>query len=269
MLSGRFYSYGSFGSIDEWGLGASKRLPTKRLIFFTRSQTTEAIYDDEGRSMNRYGKCIEFWDGIFSKETSALPKKKETGNAEFDKGLEWLTEGASSVLDFGCGNGTVLFLCNKYGTTVHIGIDLSPQAIKSAVEKSRTVEKGNFRFICGGAEALKEICDGSVDCAVLSNIIDNLYPDDAVRVLDEIGRILKKNGKLLVKLNPYITDRQKEEYGIKTVSGNLLDDGLLLWNNTNDEWENIFASRFSMIRYTEIYYEEYEQSNRMYLLTKQ
>ena len=79
----------------------------------------------------------------------------------------------------------------------------------------------------------------------------------------------KRNGKLLVKLNPYITDRQKEEYGIKTVSGNLLDDGLLLWNNTNDEWENIFASRFSMIRYTEIYYEEYEQSNRMYLLTKQ
>lgn len=51
--------------------------------------------------------------------------------------------------------------------------------------------------------------------------------------------------------------------------GNLLDDGLLLWNNTNDEWENIFASRFSMIRYTEIYYEEYEQSNRMYLLIKQ
>ena len=79
----------------------------------------------------------------------------------------------------------------------------------------------------------------------------------------------KRNGKLLVKLNPYITDRQKEEYGIKTVSGNLLDDGLLLWNNTNDEWENILSSRFSMIRYTEIYYEEYEQSNRMYLLTKQ
>ena len=76
--------------------------------------------------MNKYDKCIELWDDIFSKQESVLPKKKESGNVEFDKGLAWLT--------------------------------------------------------------------------------DNLYPDDAISDLEEIKRILKKNGKLLVKLNPFISD---------------------------------------------------------------
>ena len=218
--------------------------------------------------MNKYDKCIELWDDIFSKEESVLPKKKETGNVEFDKGLAWLTDNTLSVLDFGCGNGTVLFLCNNYGTHTHIGIDLSSQAIKSAIEKSKMVENGDFQFLCGGIDVLKRIQDESMDSAILSNIIDNLYPDDAISVLEEIKRILKKNGKLLVKLNPFISDEQIEEYGIRTISGNLLDDGKILWNNTNEDWEDILGARFSISKYVEIYYEEYEQINRMYLLTK-
>ena len=213
-------------------------------------------------------KCIELWDEIFSKEESVLPEKKETGNKEFDKGLAWLTDNSLSVIDFGCGNGTVLFLCNKYGTSTHIGIDLSSQAIKSANQRCKLVENGDFQFLCGGIEMLKGISDESVDSAILSNIIDNLYPDDAISVLEEIKRILKKNGKLLVKLNPFMTKKQIEEYGIKTISGNLLDDGMILWNNTNEEWEDILSQRYSIDSYAEIYYEEYEQTNRMYLLIK-
>ena len=44
---------------------------------------------------------------------------------------------------------------DRYGTDTHIGIDLSPQAIKSAIEKSKMIENGNFQFLCGGIEALK------------------------------------------------------------------------------------------------------------------
>lgn len=107
-----------------------------------------------------------------------------------------------------------------------------------------------------------------MDSAILSNIIDNLYPDDAICVLEEVRRILKKDGKLLVKLNPLITDDQIVACGIKKISDNLFDDGMLLWNNTNEEWDSILGSRYSIIDYKEIYYEEYDQINRMYLLTK-
>ena len=77
---------------------------------------------------------------------------------------------------------------------------------------------------------------------------------------------MKKGGKLLVKLNPYITDEQIEEYGIKKIGDNLLDDGMILWNNTNEMWISIFQKKYSIIRYEEIIYEEYAQMNRMYLL---
>lgn len=215
-----------------------------------------------------YAKCIGFWNEVFAREVPVFPKAAKTGIEEFDAGIAWLADGSESVLDFGCGNGTLLFICRNLGTKTHIGIDLSEQAIKSAVERSRAVQNENFSFINGGTEQLKNIADNSVAAAILSNILDNLYPDDAVFALGEIHRLLKRGGKLLVKLNPFLSEKQIKEWNIKTIDGNLLDDGLLLWNNTDAEWERLFGEKFSTVAKKEIYYKEAEQTNRMYLLLK-
>ncbi len=215
-----------------------------------------------------YAKCIGFWNEVFAREVPVFPKAAKTGIEEFDAGIAWLADGSESVVDFGCGNGTLLFICRNLGTKTHIGIDLSEQAIKSAVERSRAVQNENFSFINGGTEQLKNIADNSVDAAILSNILDNLYPDDAVFALGEIHRLLKRGGKLLVKLNPFLSEKQIKEWNIKTIDGNLLDDGLLLWNNTDAEWERLFKEKFSIVAKKEIYYKEAEQTNRMYLLLK-
>lgn len=215
-----------------------------------------------------YAKCIGFWNEVFAREVPVFPKAAKTGIEEFDAGIAWLANGSESVVDFGCGNGTLLFICRNLGTKTHIGIDLSEQAIKSAVERSRAGQNENFSFINGGTEQLKNIADNSVDAAILSNILDNLYPDDAVFALGEIHRLLKRGGKLLVKLNPFLSEKQIKEWNIKTIDGNLLDDGLLLWNNTDAEWERLFKEKFSIVAKKEIYYKEAEQTNRMYLLLK-
>ena len=182
-----------------------------------------------------YAKCIGFWNEVFAQEVPVFPKAAKTGIEEFDAGIAWLAD---------------------------------EQAIKSAVERSRAVQNENFSFINGGTEQLKRIADNSVDAAILSNILDNLYPDDAVSALDEIHRLLKSGGKLLVKLNPFLSEKQIKEWNIKTIEGNLLDDGLLLWNNTDAEWERLFKEKFSTVAKKEIYYKEAEQINRMYLLLK-
>jgi arsenite methyltransferase len=57
-------------------------------------------------------------------------------------------------------------------------------------------------------EELEAIADGAFDGVVLSNIIDNLIPQDAIKVLTEVKRILKVSGKVSVKLNPFLTDKQ-------------------------------------------------------------
>lgn len=216
--------------------------------------------------MGKYDKSIALWNDIFSQEAPVFPQSRTSGNAAFDRGLQWLTEGAEAVLDFGCGNGSLLLLCSLYGTATHIGIDLSPAAIHSASARAKNAPRGTFRFICGSLDALRGLETASVDAVVLSNIIDNLYPEDAAAVLAEIRRVLRKNGRILLKLNPCLTAAQITSWNIRVIDGNLLDDGMVLWNQTTEEWDAFLGARFCIAHFEEIYYEEHEQYNRMYLL---
>lgn len=216
--------------------------------------------------MGKYDKSIAFWNDIFSQEAPIFPKSRTSGNASFDRGLQWLTEDAETVLDFGCGNGILLFFCSLYGTSAHTGIDLSPAAVRSASERAKNAPRGMFRFICGSLDALRDIETASADAVVLSNIIDNLYPEDAAAVLTEIRRILRKNGRILLKLNPYLTAEQIASWNIRVIDGNLLDDGMILWNQTTAVWDALLGAQFCIAHFEEIYYEEHEQYNRLYFL---
>ena len=215
-----------------------------------------------------YQRCTAFWNQVFSSENDALPKEATTGNDALDQALFRLCEGSQRVLDFGCGNGSMVFFCAQNGTSEHIGIDLSGEAILCAKRKAEHMQRGTFSFLQGGVELLSSISDASIDAVILSNIIDNLYPEDAAILIDECARILKSAGRMLVKLNPYLTKEQIAEWSIKEISGNLLDDGLLLWNNTTEEWRAFFSSRFTILRECEVYFPEHEQTNRLFCLTK-
>lgn len=216
-----------------------------------------------------YLRCIEQWDEIYSAEASgSAPKSPDSGNAAFDAGLRWLAENSQNVLDFGCGNGSILFFCALLGTKNHIGIDLSSAAIDSAIKRSGKMQTGAFSFRLGGVERLSELETGSQDAVILSNILDNLYPEDAETLLRECARLLKPGGKALIKLNPYLTKQQIKDWEIKVIEGSLLDDGLLLWNNTTEQWRAMLERSFVIERFEEIYYPEHEQTNRMFFIRK-
>lgn len=197
-----------------------------------------------------------------------MPKGKSCGNQSFDEGIAWLCEDAERILDFGCGNGVLLFLCANHGTRYHIGIDASEAAIRNARAGAEKMQAGEFYFCKGDISSLRDTADASLDGVILSNILDQLYPEDANSLLLEIHRILKTNGKLLVKLNPYLTQKQIVQWGIRVVQGRLLDDGLLLLNYTTEEWAAFFARGFQIAQYREILFPEYQQTNRLFCLTK-
>ncbi len=135
-------------------------------------------------------------------------------------------------------------------------------------EKNSENGIGSFLFHQGGVEALSPFSEASFDAIILSNILDNLYPEDAMLLLDECARILKTGGKVLVKLNSYLSQEQISEWKIKTIAGNLLDDGLLLWNNSTEHWREILTGHFVIEREGEVYYKEHEQTNRLFYLLK-
>lgn len=211
---------------------------------------------------------MALWDQVFSAEGDALPNGATTGNVALDQALSWLYKETAHVLDFGCGNGSMLFHCAQNGTSEHIGIDLSREAILCAKRKAERMQSGTFLFQQGGVEALASIPDASIDAIILSNIVDNLYPEDAIRLIGESARILKRAGKVLVKINQYLTQEQIAEWNIHPISGNLLDDGLLLWNNTTEEWREFFYTCFEIYREEEVYYPEHQQTNRLFCLIK-
>ena len=62
-----------------------------------------------------------------------------------------------------------------------------------------------------------ELPDTSFDGIVLSNILDNLKPTDSRAVLQETIRLLQPEGKVLIKLNPYLTREQIEAWGVRTI----------------------------------------------------
>lgn len=97
-------------------------------------------------------------------------------------------------------------------------------------------------------------------------IIDNLIPADAIKVLQELKRILKPQGKILIKVNPLLTEDQIKEWNIKVIEGNFLDDGLFLWNQTTEEWQSLFENYFNIQSYKDIYYPEHDQYNRLFLM---
>lgn len=217
----------------------------------------------------RYDKCIDEWNSIFSKESSDGDfTKSSSGNEDLDKGIKWIAEGTENILDFGCGNGSMLFLCAMNGSKYNVGIDLSQSGIKIAKTRSKQMNEGNFDFIQGSIDVLKNIGDSFFDAVILSNIIDNLYPNDAEELIREIGRILKEDGKVLVKVNSYITKEKIEEDKIKVIDDNLLDDGLILLNKTTDEWKKFFERKFNIKLYSKVYYPEYDTYNRMFCLIK-
>lgn len=198
----------------------------------------------------------------------SVPTSKSTGNEQLDIGLDWLCDRANSILDFGCGSGSLLFYCALRGVKILKGIDLSDEAIKLCTNTSKLIKFGEFEFIHGSISKLEVINSNSIDGIILSNTIDNIGPNDSEEVLKHAKRILKDGGKLFVKLNPYITNTQIKEWDIKVIEGNLLDDGLLLWNQTTDEWRSLLGKYFKEHEYLDVCFPQHEQYNRLFLMIK-
>lgn len=170
-------------------------------------------------------KIIATWDEIYQKQPISIPNNKDIGNDVLNKSLDWLCDSTEAVLYFGCGSGTVLFYCALRGVTNLKGIDISEQAILKAKKRAAKMSFGGYDFICGDRTLLSRFTDSSIDGVILFNILDNLPPEEALRVLQEVHRLLKDNGKVIIKVNPFLTKKQISKWNIKVIKDNLLDDG--------------------------------------------
>jgi SAM-dependent methyltransferase len=127
--------------------------------------------------------------------------------------LEWLhlTEQTPrpvlTMLDAGCGTGGMLARLADYGTA--IGIDLAPHAVRIAHDRRGCMT------IRGSLTALP-FPDGRFDAAVSLDVISDAGVDVEAAALDELRRVLKPGGRLLLNLPAFTALAGEHDIAVRT-----------------------------------------------------
>lgn len=135
---------------------------------------------------------------------------------------KYIIKKKNKILDIGSGTGIILKDLYKYGDV--IGIDTSKKSIELC--KSRNL---NCRY--GNAESLP-FKDESFDIVTAFGVIEHV--DDDQKVLNEITRVLKKNGYFMMECPAYkflwsehdVALHHKRRYTIKELKKKISKSGL-------------------------------------------
>lgn len=132
-----------------------------------------------------------FWDRVAGERIYAAFNER-VYNEIFDKNIGNLPAG-SKVLDIGCASGVSSVILSRRNFIVK-GIDISPKLIEQANRIWKDEPKRPI-FEVGDAESLN-IEGNSMDVCFLGGVVHH-FPDFS-RLFDEISRVLKKDGILIM-----------------------------------------------------------------------
>ncbi len=218
--------------------------------------------------MDYYKKTEDYWNTVFDGISVRLLKSYKSGHEVLDKSLDWMSEDSSVCLDFGSGSGAILAYLAKRKPGKYYGIDVSPSAVDLADRLFAHNDLKTGYFKVGSIESLNEFERNTFDGIILSNILDNLKGSDALDVLNHTHRLLKPNGKLFIKLNPYFDAEVLNQTQKRLAEDFYLEpSGLYLWNKTDQFWINALEKNFTIVEQTKLYFTE-DDYNRIFLCTK-
>ncbi len=211
-----------------------------------------------------------YWNNVFDPQNSYEPKP-QVGIEEIDKSIDWLAQTNGRIIDFGCGNGALLFAVLLSGASHGVGIDISPNATalaKAVAQQADLSER--IDFFTGGIEKLADFEAHSFDGMMLSNVLDNLYPEDAQSLSRSIDRLLKPGARLVVKLNPFLEEdvfENNDDYALVSENFYKESSGLFLYNLSAEMLTSMLDS-FRLEEQTEVYFEQHDLTNRLFTFVK-
>ena len=101
-----------------------------------------------------------------------------------------------NVLDYGCGAGHLLEQMLKQPNVNFYGLDFSADSIDET--KKRTVGKSNLQELVLVDKLPTHFSDEQFDSITLIETIDHLQDEPLYETMQELFRILKRNGKLFI-----------------------------------------------------------------------
>jgi len=197
-------------------------------------------------------KLIEFWDQMFKdREPMAIEKSDFDENDKLVGYLKDLGNQSETIMDIGTGSGYALFAIAMLSEKPKklYGIDTSSSSILLAQETALKSGLKDIQFEQKNAEDLKEISPLSYDLIICSNTLDVIPYETSKAIIQEIKRILKKGGILLLKINFYLNQELIERLKMEEIDNNTYTmNGIIRGMNlTNEDWIKRLAG-FSLIK---------------------
>ena len=160
-----------------------------------------------------FNQLTRYWDklsGIWLTFPFSYSKMKEFHKIEEKSVLSLINNKNSTVLDLGCGTGRILEPLNKKGCAKLYGLDISSEMLKickSHLSNSTILLQHDFRIRL-------PFQSNSFDfvIATANTLISGI--ENPKKILKDIYRILKKNGKLIAGIYnaDYLTGNLVEKY---------------------------------------------------------
>ncbi len=217
-------------------------------------------------------KLISFWNQAFE-QVKPMELKKEDAKVEteFDRLLKFMGDSCERLIDVGSGWGYCLILSKLMGNKIKegIGLDASKHAIDVLNGTCEISNISGLKGIVGTHEVLKSYEDGSFDGVTSSNFLDVIPEETSDEAINEIKRIIKPNGYLLLKFNFYLTEEIIKSIKMDYAEKNTYKIGGVIRgvNHTTDEWLAKFDG-FELIEKTEFERVKNGPKDRVILLKK-
>ena len=153
----------------------------------------------------------------------------------------------SKVLDYGCRDGWASIAANKSGCKDVVAVDLGENIIKTALFYAKLCNS-SINAQCVDANWLGREEIEKYDGIICSNVLDVLPLETSLDIIKNLARVAKKNAKIIIGLNFYISKEVASTRGMNLVEDKYLyvDNVLRLLSLSDDEWSNLFAPYFEI-----------------------
>jgi len=119
----------------------------------------------------------------------------------FDKFLNYInTKQFNNILDLGSGVGYNLSSLIKRGRNIY-AVDISRSALEMSKYENQDLDLAKIKFIVADAQALP-LTGQSIELTVCTEVLEHV--DDLTKVVQEIYRVTKKNGYIIISTPNYL-----------------------------------------------------------------
>ena len=149
----------------------------------------------------------------------------------------------------------------------YVGIVL---AIEFAKKFASVNNYHNLDFQIGDISFFDNYNSNSFDGIILSNVLDVMPKDVALKTFRRLTDLLVPSGLMFVKLNPYYEKSDMKAWGFTQIKDNLFEEnGVLRYRELDTaSWKQSFEKHYEIIRYLEFPYPWQDGMNRLFLLQK-